>query len=185
MTLRFWSNTNPRWMRQLNYMNFEKIMTWVGVIDEQIIGPYFFEGNVTSDAYVEMLTDYLLPTLARMGYDSCEICYMHDGAPAHYTLEVRECLTDNFERWIGRGEGAYIAWPSRSPDLNPLDFFVWGYIKSIIYKTETNNIEELKIKIQEALDSITAEMLSNVKRNLIRRLIACIERNGDLIEHTF
>ena len=31
------------------------------------------------------------------------------------------------ERWIGRGGPA--AWPPRSPDINPLDFFLWGYVK--------------------------------------------------------
>jgi hypothetical protein len=29
--------------------------------------------------------------------------------------------------WFGRG--GKIAWPPRSPDLTPLDFSVWGYIK--------------------------------------------------------
>ncbi|GFU22164.1 hypothetical protein TNCV_2060421 [Trichonephila clavipes] len=32
-------------------------------------------------------------------------------------------------RWIGRGEP--VAWPAHSPDLNPLDFFSWGNLKSL------------------------------------------------------
>jgi len=38
------------------------------------------------------------------------------------------------ERWIGR-RGA-IKWPPRSPDLTPLDYFMWGYLKERVYKTK-------------------------------------------------
>ena len=50
---------------------------------------------------------------------------MHDGAPAHFSLVAREFLNATYEdRWIGRG-GPHL-WPARSPDLNPLDFFLWA-----------------------------------------------------------
>ena len=35
--------------------------------------------------------------------------------------------------WIGKG--GPVAWPPRSPDLTLLDFFLWGHIKSLVYKT--------------------------------------------------
>jgi hypothetical protein len=35
-------------------------------------------------------------------------------------------------RWIGRGGLRH--WPALSPDLNPLDFFLWGYVKNVVYK---------------------------------------------------
>jgi hypothetical protein len=34
-------------------------------------------------------------------------------------------------RWIGTGRP--IAWPPRSPDLTPLDYFFCGYVKNIVY----------------------------------------------------
>ena len=34
-------------------------------------------------------------------------------------------------RWFGRG--GPIAWPLRSPKLAPMDFFLWGHIKALIY----------------------------------------------------
>ena len=52
-----------------------------------------------------------------------------DGAPPHWGLQVRAFLNDKFpERCIGRGGEA--ACPPRSPDINPLDFFLWGYEKT-------------------------------------------------------
>lgn len=45
-----------------------------------------------------------------------------DEALPHYMAHVNYRLDNCFrERWIGRG--AFIAWPPRSPDLTPLNFF--------------------------------------------------------------
>ncbi|ERL96003.1 hypothetical protein D910_00787 [Dendroctonus ponderosae] len=47
-----------------------------------------------------------------------------DGAPPHYYCEVWQFLNADFQnRWIGRN--GFENWPPRSPDLTPLDFFLW------------------------------------------------------------
>ena len=51
--------------------------------------------------------------------------FQHDGAPAHFSLDVREYLNNVFPNpWSGRG--GPVQWPPRSPDLTPMDFFIWG-----------------------------------------------------------
>ncbi|EFN65149.1 hypothetical protein EAG_00038, partial [Camponotus floridanus] len=40
-----------------------------------------------------------------------------------------------------------IEWPPRSPDLSPLDFFLWGYLKSKVYKTNPRNLNNLRRRI--------------------------------------
>ena len=51
-----------------------------------------------------------------------DMWFQHDGALAHSAINVREWLNSHFNgRWIGCG--GVIAWPPRSPDMNPLDFF--------------------------------------------------------------
>ena len=83
-----------------------------------------------------------------------------DGAPAHWGLIVRETLHAEFpDRWIGR-DGP-IMWPARSPDITPLDFFLWGYLKTKVFRTPVGSVEELKVGIQDAVDSVRAEMLVN------------------------
>lgn len=100
----------------------EKIMTWVGVIDRNVIGPYFFERNVDADSYLEMLGDFVIPELCQLGYDPKTVWFQHDGAPAHRAYVTQDWLNDNFENWIGAG--GTIEWPPRSPDMNPLDISV-------------------------------------------------------------
>uniref|UniRef100_A0A915DSY7 Transposase n=1 Tax=Ditylenchus dipsaci TaxID=166011 RepID=A0A915DSY7_9BILA len=74
-----------------------------------------------------------------------------DGAPPHYSVLVRDWLDENFPlRWMGRGTPAKSApfrWPPYSPDLTPCDFFLWGYLKSRIYRTQPANLYELLERI--------------------------------------
>ncbi|KAJ4441982.1 hypothetical protein ANN_11846 [Periplaneta americana] len=73
------------------------------------------------------------------------ILFLHDGAPAHFSRTARRYLDRRFpDRWIGRG--GPIAWPprSRSPDLNPLDFYLWGYLKSLVYSSPVPDLESLR-----------------------------------------
>ena len=60
-----------------------------------------------------------------------------DGCPVHYARPVRQWLNDHYpQRWIGRG--GPIPWPQRSPDITPLDFYLWGIVKEIVYQTQIN-----------------------------------------------
>lgn len=158
-------------------------MVWAGIINEHVIGPYFFDENVSAQTYLTMLREFVLPDLARLGYDPNQIWYMHDGAPAHATNTVRKFLTDNFLAWIGRGDDTTINWPPRSPDLTPMDFFVWGFIKNLVNQTQSENIHVLQNKIEEAMDNITVEMLENTHAEIEWRLKKCINVDGNHFEN--
>ncbi len=49
------------------------------------------------------------------------------------------------DRWIERGET--ILWAPRSPDLMPLEFFLWVHIKSNVYKTQMKDLDDLMPRI--------------------------------------
>ena len=66
--------------------------------------------------------------------------FQHDGAPAHFALDVREYLNNVFPIcWIGRG--VLVQWPPRSPDLTPMDFFIWREMKCLVYETPVDTPE--------------------------------------------
>jgi hypothetical protein len=98
------------------------------------------------------------------------VWFQHDSAPPH------------FSRWIGCGGPRN--WPARSPDLNPLDFFLWGYVKNVVYRHPIDTEEKLRGRIQEAFATITPEMVTNSKRSLLRRARLCLQMNGDHFEHS-
>ena len=84
-------------------------------------------------------------------------------------------------RWIGRG--GPVAWPARSPDLTPLDFFLWGCMKEKVYQTEIASREELVAKINEAAMEIRQHDVDHVQREVGRRAAACVRTGGGQFEH--
>jgi hypothetical protein len=56
-------------------------------------------------------------------------CVTWCGFSPHSGSEVMEFFNENCEgRWIGRN--GMVAWSAESPDGSPLDFFLWGCMKS-------------------------------------------------------
>ncbi|KAJ8961499.1 hypothetical protein NQ318_014748 [Aromia moschata] len=112
--------------------------------------------------------------------------YLHDGALAHFSHQLRRHLNRVFRgRWIGRGNDAPINWPSRSPDLNAADFYLWGHTKSLVYSSSVNSEEELRLRIVEAFNAIRniPDVFTRIRFNFIRRLRACVEAHGGQFEH--
>ena len=53
-------------------------------------------------------------------------------------------------------------WPPRSPDLTPPDFFLWGFLKSKVYSTLPETLDELEERIREETQKISEETLAKV-----------------------
>ena len=54
-------------------------------------------------------------------------------------------------------------WPPYSPDLSPCDFFLLGYLKSVVYKDPVPaTLEELKKTIRREISGIKHETLRKV-----------------------
>ena len=110
-----------------------------------------------------------------------KLIYQHDGAPAHYRRNVRDFLNAHYpNRWIGR-DGP-IAWPPRSPDLNVLDFFVWGHIKNLIEDRRNGTENEVREAIVAAFDTITPDMAQRATRDIVRRAELCVQERGQHFE---
>ena len=111
-----------------------------------------------------MLTEWLLP---QMNEDSADFILQMDGAPPHFHRHVSEILNQHLlQRWIGcvsDDDQMLLAWPPRSPDAAPCDFFLWGYVKDQVNVPPLPaSIPELKVRIRTAIETITADMLQTV-----------------------
>ena len=80
--------------------------------------------------------------------------YVNDGAPAHNVQVVKTALNIRFhDQWIAN-QGPF-HWPARSPDLTPLDFFIWGTIKDKVYARPITTKENLIERVKAAFQSLT------------------------------
>ena len=73
-------------------------------------------------------------------------------------------------------------WPANSPDLNPVDYRIWGLIRERIYQTAIRDIGDLK----QRLTCVWAELKQSVVDKAIEqwppRLRACIRAKGQHFE---
>ena len=184
---RCWSSETPHRILQLE-RDSPKIMVWCAMTFQKILCYYIFtERTVTGNSYLDMIEQYAVPIMTDptvLESDPNEAIFMQDGASPHYANIVRDYLDRVFpERWLGRGSRGqpWREWPARSPDLTPCDFFLWGHVKSIVYKVKIRDIPHLKERIKMALNTITPAMLGNTWRELEIRLDRC---RGTMGRHT-
>lgn len=190
---RYWADENPQIFMEGSSQWPEKINAWAGILGDTIIGPLFIDGNLNGDSYLDLLENYIEPLivetvenqqdeLGNLNLNENLIHFQQDGAPPHYALCVRQWLNDNYPgQWIGR-RGS-IEWPPRSPDLTPLDFFLWGHLKSVVYKTPVADIQDLKDRIIRECRAITRETFQKVRQEFENRLYYCMNKNGTHFEH--
>ena len=73
------------------------------------------------------------------------IIFQQVGAPPHWVSYVCRFLDATFpSRWIGRD--CLTPWLPRSPDITPLDLFLWGYVKDKVFSTPVPDITNLKAR---------------------------------------
>ncbi|KAJ8941074.1 hypothetical protein NQ318_003255 [Aromia moschata] len=63
---RYWSRENTHWMRELHTQNPEKVNVWAGIIGENIIGPFFIDGNLNGETNLALLQNNVVPTMANL-----------------------------------------------------------------------------------------------------------------------
>lgn len=180
----YYDTINPHILYETQ-LNQPGVQVWGGFSSFGIFGPYFFDGNVTGASYLNLLQDNLIPGLKAVYPEEMETFYFQqDGAPAHYSVGVRDYLDGEFVTGVIGRRGA-IEWPPRSPDLTPLDFFLWGYVKDKVYARKPRTMEQLRLYIEDAfLDiEINATMRRNVINSIPGRLQDCIDVEGHTFEY--
>jgi hypothetical protein len=77
-----------------------------------------------------------------------------------------------------------VSWPPGLPDLTPLDFYVWGHLKTVVYATPVNYAEDLWERVQNSCQVIRDDNLvfERIRQPCVRRAQACVQ-NGGHIEH--
>ncbi|KAJ9574618.1 hypothetical protein L9F63_008245, partial [Diploptera punctata] len=106
---------------------------------------------------------------------------MQDGAPPHYAIAVREILDDHLQnRWVGRR--GPIEWPARSPDLTACDFWLWGYLKEKVYARKPEDVDMLKLVIEEEMRAIPLNMYYNAMNDFPKRCQLYLDANGEQFE---
>ncbi|GFT79112.1 transposable element Tc3 transposase [Trichonephila clavipes] len=58
-----------------------------------------------------------------------------------------------------------VSWLPRSCDLTPLDYFLWGYVKSLVFVDKPQTLDHLEDNIRRVIADIRPQMLEKVIEN--------------------
>lgn len=175
----FWALENPHAIRPRNYQVNFSFNVFAMMVNNRI-HYHIYNENLTANLFLSIIRNVILPFLETLPGEN--YWFQLDGAPAHSTHDVYMSLTNVFEdRWIGpRGPWR---WPPRSPDLTPLDFYLWGRVKNKVYFTPVASREDLELRVRRAFDEMDAVEIREATTNGVhRRIQLCIEKNGGHIE---
>ena len=147
-------------------------------LPERLTGPTYreFLERLTRDILPDVLDD--VPLQLQVG-----MWFMHDGAPPYFSCIACQYLNNHFPgKWIGRNRP--VVWPPRSPDLNPINFYLWDHVKNEVYSTPVTN-DELWECILATCDVIRNRpgQLECVRESMMQCLNGCVAANGQHFEH--
>ncbi|GFT27308.1 uncharacterized protein TNCV_5140831 [Trichonephila clavipes] len=116
---------------------------------------------------IRQINHFFIPELNN--HDVQELWFQQDGATCHTARATIDLSKDTFgDRLISRfGPGN---WPPRSCDLTPLDYFLWGYVKSLVYADKPQTLDHLEDNIRRVIADIRPQMLEKVIENWTSRL---------------
>jgi hypothetical protein len=155
----------------------EKVLIWCAISCDEVYGPYFFEGSVNQHKYLHMLKHFFWKGHCR-ARNHQKYYFLQDGATPHTARIVQKYLGQKFgPRFFTKDK-----WPPRSCDLNPCDFFLWGYLQDRVYKPMPQSLDELKANITREFKKIPKEILKSVFENFLKRMDLVKEKNGGHIE---
>ncbi|GFW89208.1 DUF4817 domain-containing protein [Trichonephila clavipes] len=123
--------------------------------------------TVNGDRYRAMITNFFIPELNN--HDIQELWFQQDGATCHTARATIGLLKYTFGDHLILRFGS-VNWPARSCDLTPLDYFLWGYVKSLVYAEKPQTLDHLEDNIRRVIADIRPQMLEKVFENWTSRL---------------
>lgn len=124
-------------------------------------GPFFFEErcakagwnpcSVTGDHFFKMLKEKIIPSLLE--------CYLlrtnkFHARPSYIKSIVMEFLTTTFGVERLMSSDCKNAWPPQSPNLTSIYFWLWDYVKSLMYRSSPSFVAELMDFIRHQISCI-------------------------------
>ena len=140
--------------------------------------PHIFEVGlkVNTKVYLDVLKSVVIPWFNQVASDR-PWAWQQDSTPVHKSKETQAWLQK--ECYDFR---PFSHWPHFSPDLNPLDYFVWSYVENITNRTSHNTKASLIATIRRVFTELPLALVEKACSQFRIRIEAVIEAEGGYIE---
>ena len=132
--------------------------------------------KVNTKVYLDVLKSVVIPWCNQVA-GSRPWVWQQDLAPAHKSKETQAWLQKECYDFV-----PFSHWPPSSPDLNPLDYFVWLYVENITNMTSHNTKASLIAAIRRVLTELLPALVEKACSQFRIRIKAVFEAEGGYIE---
>ena len=71
---------------------------------------------------------------------------------------------------------------ANSPDLTPMDFSFWSFVKRRVALNQPDNYHELKVAIVEVMNNLPKQEIISMCKEVRERCKKCRDNNGERFE---
>jgi hypothetical protein len=161
--------------------NFSKgVMVWAGISFEGKTQIRFVRpgAKINSEYYIEeILKPFINEDIPKL-YPNKNAIFHQDSAPSHVSN-----LTLNFLRSTPIHFIPPEDWPPNSPDIAPMDYSIWGFMKHKLQKKKVTTLIGLKKAIIDIWNNIPERLVKNTLKSWKKRVTLLIKNKGKQIEH--
>jgi transposase len=156
------------------------VMVWAAVTSSGKSALHFVEPGVkiNQDYYCENVLQGVLLPWATQHFGGQPWTFQQDSASSHRGKRTQAWCATHFPDFITSAE-----WPPYSPDLNPLDYSLWGILERKACCKPHKSLESLKRALEAAWSEIDTEQLRHITLSFPQRLQAVVAEKGGYIEH--
>jgi len=76
-------------------------------------------------------------------------------------------------------------WPANSPDLNPVDYQIWGKLQERVYRSQIRDVDQLKSRLIEEWEHFHQVVIEEAASQWRPRLRACVRAHVDILKTDF
>lgn len=155
------------------------VMVWAAVSYEGLSPLVVLDEGVriNQQVYREKILEPYVKPLTQSMFHGGHWCFQQDSAPAHKAKSTQVWCQANLPSFISTQE-----WPSKSPDLNPLDYFVWGRLQESVNETFHKTRADLIRSIHREWARFPLEEVRAAINKWRPRLHACVKAHGGYFE---
>ena len=125
---------------------------------------------------LELITTVVKPWILRVANNRPYV-WQQDSAPCHTSGKSQKWLSANFYDYTSPN-----VWPPNSPNLNPMDYNVWGAVEKDTKLRSSTIKAQLIDRIKAVFEAIPRESVKSAFSRFRGRTEAVIDANGGYFE---
>ena len=172
------SKYKSRWFNIPRVMKtkFPATVIVFGVVSSEshIMPPHIFEVGlkVNTKVYLDVLKSVVILWCNQVAGGRPWV-WQQDSVPAHKSKETQAWLQKECYDFV-----PFSHWPPSSPDLNPLDYFIWSYVENITNMTSHNTKASLIAAICRVFSKLPPGLVEKACSQFQIHIKAVIEAEG-------